>query len=340
MSTVKQSRVWSQHDLWGDGKVADFLRIPHSSNSSAYGWLPVPFVSIRNGEGPSALLIAGNHGDEYEGQIVLRNLACSLDPGEVSGHILILPALNYPAVEAAQRVSPIDEGNLNRCFPGRADGTPTEMLAHFLSSQLIPHFDFVVDLHSGGRSLEFLPCALSKYDDGSTQIEQDNLTLLRQFGAPISYLTSGKGGGANTTLAAAAQSQGVPAIMTELGGGESLNTNGIAVARDGLQRVLAARGIIGYSADDNRQKTRFMQVQGPNDYVYAGRNGLYEPLASLGQKVEAGQAAARIYAIEAPGKEPELVHFASAGMVACRRAQSRIHIGDCLFHLFSEANIA
>lgn len=336
MISVVQSRVWSREDFWSDGKISDYLRIPHSSNCSAYGWLPVPFVSIKSGEGPCALLVAGNHGDEYEGQIALRNLAQSLRASDVSGHLLILPALNYPAVDAAQRVSPIDDGNLNRCFPGRADGSPTQMLAHFLTSQIIPHLDFVIDFHSGGRSLEFMPCALARYDDGSSQVEMDNLTLLRQFGAPISYLTNGMGGGADSTLAAAAQSYGIPAIMTELGGGEGLNEKGVAVAREGLRRVLVARGIIEPSAGDYHPHTKFMRVRSRDDYVYANGGGLFEPLVSLGQDVEKGQPAARIYTIEAVDREPIVVRFRSSGTVACRRAQSRVHVGDCLFHLFSE----
>lgn len=339
MKVAGQSRIWSQYDVWANGRISDFLRIPHSSNRSAYGWLPVPFVSIKNGEGPCALLVAGNHGDEYEGQIVLRHLAHSLSVDDIRGHLLILPALNYPAVAAAQRVSPIDEGNLNRSFPGKADGTPTQMLAHFLTSQIIPQVDFVIDFHSGGRSLEFMPCALAKYDDGSRQIEQDNLKLLRDFGAPISYLTSGEGGGADTTLAAAAQSLGIPAIMTELGGGEGLNEDGMAIARQGLLRVLAARRIIAPRTGDHCPETRFMRVRSRDDYVYSGGNGLFEPLVSLGQDVERGQPAARVHTIEAVDQEPDIVRFASSGMVACRRAQSRVNIGDCLFHLIAETRI-
>ncbi len=337
--TAEETRVWSSHDLWANGKTTDFLRIPHSSNTSAYGWLPVPFVSIKNGQGPCALLVAGSHGDEYEGQIALRNLARSLSADDVSGHMLILPALNYPAVEAGQRVSPIDGGNLNRCFPGRADGTPTEMLAHFLTHRLIPHVDFVIDLHSGGRSLEFMPCALARYGDGSSRIERDNLDLLRQFGAPVSYLTDGKGGGANTTLAAAAQAHGIPAIMTELGGGERVNETGVAMARDGVLRVLNMRGIVKKATMAAAPDMRFMRVRGPADYVYAPSSGIYEPLVTVGQKVEKGQAAAHIYTLEAPDSAPRVVSFGSSGAVACRRAQSRAHIGDCLFHLFSETLI-
>ena len=36
--------------------------------------MPVPIAVLNNGEGPRILLTGGNHGDEYEGQVVLTRL--------------------------------------------------------------------------------------------------------------------------------------------------------------------------------------------------------------------------------------------------------------------------
>src|SRR5207244_3155609 len=61
--------------------------------------------------------------------------------------------------KAATRLSPLDGKNMNRSFPGRADGTPTEMVAHYLTTVLFPLADIVIDIHTGGRSVDFYPCA-------------------------------------------------------------------------------------------------------------------------------------------------------------------------------------
>ena len=45
------SRIAPEFDLDREGKQQGFLRIPHSVHRSAYGWLPMPVVTIRNGEG-------------------------------------------------------------------------------------------------------------------------------------------------------------------------------------------------------------------------------------------------------------------------------------------------
>jgi hypothetical protein len=59
---------------------------------SAYGWIPIPIARIANGPGPRVLLMAGNHGDEWEGQIVLGELIRTLerraDPGAAGGPAL------------------------------------------------------------------------------------------------------------------------------------------------------------------------------------------------------------------------------------------------------------
>ena len=85
-------------------------------------------TSIKNGEGPTLVIMAGNHGDEYEGQIAISNLALTFEPGDILGRLILLPMVNAPAGEAGSRTSPIDNGNLNRLFPGNASGCPTEMI--------------------------------------------------------------------------------------------------------------------------------------------------------------------------------------------------------------------
>src|SRR5262245_1987616 len=79
----------------------------------------IPLTVLKRGEGPTALLTGANHGDEYEGPVALFKLAGTLRAEEVTGRVVIVPAMNYPAFRAGRRTSPIDQGNLNRAFPGR-----------------------------------------------------------------------------------------------------------------------------------------------------------------------------------------------------------------------------
>jgi predicted deacylase len=86
-----QTRLVAEIDFERNGKQHGFIRLPYSVHRSAYGWIPIPVASIKNGNGPRILLMAGNHGDEYEGQVALGKLIRSLEPAEVSGRIIICP---------------------------------------------------------------------------------------------------------------------------------------------------------------------------------------------------------------------------------------------------------
>ena len=102
------SPVSTRVDFDAPGRQTGFLRVPHSTHASAYGWIPVPVVCLRHGDGPTVLLMAGNHGDEYEGQVALMHLARTLRAEDVQGRLILLPAVNFPAADAGRRTSPLD----------------------------------------------------------------------------------------------------------------------------------------------------------------------------------------------------------------------------------------
>ena len=153
--TDSPTKLTTPFDFDAPGKHCDFIRLPHSVHRSAYGWLPLPIVSIKNGDGPTVLVMAGTHGDEYEGPIALMKLIQRLQPDDIQGRVIVIPCLNYPAVMSGDRVSPIDGVNMNRAFPGRRDGSVSEMIAHFVYSKIIPLCNGWLVIHSGGKTMMF-----------------------------------------------------------------------------------------------------------------------------------------------------------------------------------------
>ena len=69
-------------DLTKDGKQAGYLKVGDSTNNSGWTTYNVPIISIKNGDGPRALVLGGNHGDEYEGQIAASTLSRNLHRAE------------------------------------------------------------------------------------------------------------------------------------------------------------------------------------------------------------------------------------------------------------------
>ena len=157
---ARPSTAYTTIDFDRNGKHTGFFNIPHSPHDDAWGAVRLPICVIRNGEGPTAVLMAGNHGDEYEGPIALGELIRDLDPRVVSGRLIILPALNLPAVLAGQRTSPVDGLNLNRTFPGDPHGTLTQQITAYVTDVIYPLGDAMIDLHSGGSSLDIISSAI------------------------------------------------------------------------------------------------------------------------------------------------------------------------------------
>jgi hypothetical protein len=337
MPEPRKSRLVPEVDFDRDGKQTGFIRLFHSTHDSAYGFIPIPIVVVKNGEGPTAFFSSGNHGDEYEGQVALTNLIKWLEPGMVKGRVIMLPMANFPAALAGRRVSPIDDLNMNRIFPGDPDGTVTRQIAHYIDSELITRADLVIDLHSGGSSLNYIPTALAK-QSADPALYAKQLAALRAFGAPYTYIQGGaQGQGGDQTLGSGADRRGRISLGTELGGAGAVNASGLAIAERGLRNLLVHLGIIGREHwVEPPVATRFLDVRGPEMYVYAPEAGVFEPLVELGDEVVPGTPAARIHIPETPWLPPIEIAFKAAGIVMCKRIPARTKRGDCLFHLASD----
>ena len=329
------TRLSPEFDLFAvSGKHTGFIRLPHSVHRSAYGFIPIPVAVIARGAGLTVLLMAGNHGDEYEGQIALGNLIRSLSPDEICGRVILLPSANFPAAMAGMRTSPIDQGNLNRSFPGDPDGSVTEQIAWFIEESILPGVQVLIDLHSGGSSLSYIPAALARRSSDLAALAE-TIALLRAFGAPIAYLSNVPQGAQRTSSAAAAR-KGVRHLGTELAGGGQVGAAALRTCEAGLRRVLHHLGVLQAPHPEPAPPTRLLEVVGADYYVYSPEDGLFEPLVELGESVHAGQGAARIHSPATPWREPAVACFERAGLVICKRVPGLSQRGDCLFHLGSD----
>lgn len=331
---MTKSRLTPTIDLAAEGKHTGYLRLPHSVHRSAYGWLPVPITSIRNGAGPRVILLAGVHGDEWDGQLALMNLVRTLQPSQIRGHVIIMSAANFPAVMGNSRTSPIDDVNMNRCFPGDANGTITQQIAHFIEEELMPGSDLLMDLHSGGSSLMYIPSSLSR-ELADPQQQARSIALHRAFGAPVAYI-SNMPQGEDRTVSAGAGRKNVLYIGTELGGGGTLSRHTIEVAEGGVRRSLGWIGLLPEAKDDIAPPTRLVTVGGLDYYVYAPDGGIFEPKVDLGDEVRKGQTAALVHFPDTPSREPTPIAFERDGFVLCKRVPSRCERGDCLYHLATD----
>lgn len=321
----RPSPISATVDYEQDGKQHGFLNLPWSRDESAWGHVPLPITVVKRGAGPTALLVAGNHGDEYEGQVALRKLALALEPEAISGRVIILPGLNFPAVVAGSRTSPIDKGNMNRVFPGRPDGTVTEKIADYVTRHLLPLADLVADLHSGGKTLQFLPFAACHELPDKAQ-EARCIAAMEAFGAP--YAMTMLELDAVGMLDTAVEALGKVFVTTELAGGGSATAASIAIAERGVRNLLAHLGI---TRDKVAAGTSTRLAMPDGDCFVIGQNrGLFEPCADLGDEVAKGQVIARVHDLERTGGAPAEYRARRAGLLAGRHFPGLVQSGDCL----------
>jgi predicted deacylase len=143
-------------DVTAPGKHLGHLAFPKITNTAGWASTYVHIASIANGDGPTVLVLGGNHGDEYEGQVAALRLLQELQPEQVSGRVIVIPAL--PAASKANTRNWPSGRQFQPLVPGRSRWPANEQLADFIPA-LFPLADVVIDMHSGGRTAWFIPCS-------------------------------------------------------------------------------------------------------------------------------------------------------------------------------------
>ncbi|CAN1559531.1 COG3608 Predicted deacylase [Rhabdaerophilaceae bacterium] len=331
---MKPSPVACSIDLAAPGKHVGHLLLSWSNVAHAYGVIPVPIAVIARGEGPTVLVSAGVHGDEYEGLAIARRLIAEIGPKDITGRLIVMPAMNLPAVRARIRTSPIDNVNLNRAFPGGHDG-PSGMIADFVERRILPQCQYALDLHSGGTQSIYVPCGYI-YQLGTEEFRAKKLAAAHAFGAPWTVTVAATSSGGS--LSAAAERHGVVLVATELAGGAILDREALRIGWDGTLNFLRYAGVLAGPIEATRTSLR--KVAGATCYVMATMDGLFEPTVEIGDEVEVGEIAGRIWPMDDLTRQPEIQRFSSAGTVICKRTMPMVIRGDYLFHTGSKVSDA
>jgi predicted deacylase len=320
----KPSRLQASVDLSAPGRHTGDLMLKYSDNSCPLGYHPIPVVSIKGRDGPVVLITGGSHGDEFEGPAAIMRLAGRLSPADLLGQIILMPALNAPAVSASARVSPLDGANLNRAFPGDADGGPTAMIADYIEGLLLC-CDGAIDLHSGGKASFFAPSALAR-QTADPGLRAQNLALARAFGLPLIWELGGQND--DRTFNAAAERAGIPMIATELGGGGGVDPAITDAAEAGLIRALTHLGALPGTTE--LANPRRVEIRSHSHTLHAPADGIFDRAISAGSDVRAGDLAGQFHFVLEPERASKPVVFPSDGFVLAHTARGFVKRGDLL----------
>jgi predicted deacylase len=272
------------------------------------------FCAGRAESGPTALITAGVHGDEYEGPAAVARLASELATANLHGRILLVPVVNPMARVTGTRLTLEDNKNLARCFPGNQEGSITERLAAAVFEHVLLPADYLIDLHSGGVEYVFTPLA-GFYGE----ISSDNASYqaARCFGLPSLWQLPPTPG----VLSNEANVTGKVAIGHEYLGAGQLSAAGVDAYVQGTKNCLRRWSILPQPA----AVTLPYQHCYTGDWLLSQGSGLFVAQVALNDVVEPGCLLATVH--DERGQTLEEIRAPFAGDVLGLRSKAHIQQG-------------
>jgi predicted deacylase len=264
-------------------RATGYLEVPVGVDAATN----IPVIVINGAKpGPVLALVSGAHGTEYTSIIALEKLIPALDPGQLSGSVILLPLVNIPSFEQkVPHVNPIDNKSMNRFYPGKADGTQTERASYLITKQVVDRCDYLIDYHGGDLDESLRPYS---YWAPTGKAEQDRISkeMVLAFGLDhiIIWRERPSDPAATRYLDNTAAVHGKPSIVVEAGHAGTTETDDIALLVNGtLSTMRALKMLPGepHSIENPVWLDKLVDVisDGP---------GIWYPLVKRGTYVEAG----------------------------------------------------
>ena len=286
----------------------------------------IPFHALVGpNSGPRILLIAGVHGDEYEGVAALHDVVDELDPQALTGCVVVVPVANPQAFHAGTRRNPVDFGDLNRAFPGDPSGTITHRLAAVLFEEFVLGSDAFLSLHGWSKEATVIPYA--EYSLGHGEALEKSKAAALHLGMEYLHPYVWPAG----VLGDAATRHGIAAVETEVGGMGTITTEGQVITRAIILRFLEFWGAIKTGTAPPKSAELRQKIVDHDD-IFAGRAGLFRRTVEIGQQVSRGEILGRTFGLE--GRRLEEHVAPGSGVVAILRMNSSVQPGDRLVQLF------
>jgi predicted deacylase len=276
--------------------------------------------------GPRVAVLGGVHGDETEGILAAGRLASS-GADFVAGKIDIVPICHEAAFSADDRVSPIDGGNLARVFPGDPAGTPTAVLAHHLFVEVLDGVDFLVDLHTSGRSYD-MPF-LAGYHGPTAGTASLGARAAFAFGASFVWRHPAMASGRTTSVVR-------DAIYVESPGSGATDMVTVDAYVDGVLRVLDVLGVVAGAPARRSGESTFVTGGGDldRDMVSVSADGFFLADVGAGERVDAGQRLGRV--VDRFGATVEELAAPGSGWVMALKQRSHVTAGDLVVNVAAD----
>jgi len=281
-------------------------------------------VLVVNGAkpGPNLCMTGAIHGDELNGIEIIRRAIYDLDPQKVSGRVIGVPIVNLPGFQQGSRYLP-DRRDLNRHFPGSADGSLADRIANSLFNQIIRHCDMLVDIHTGSLKRTNLPQLRADMNN------PDVAELTRGFDRMAVVHSSGAPG----MLRFAAAAAGIPTVTMEAGESLRIQESQIKAGVNSLTSLMDKEGMISrmFSWGDPAP------VYYDSEWIRAENGGILFSEISLGDEVTAGEILGYVSDPITNAQHP--IHARTSGRIIGMAVDQVVMAGFAAYHVGTEAQV-
>jgi uncharacterized protein len=289
-------------------KTTGFLQVPAGVDAAA----SIPVILV-NGlkPGPTLALVAGAHGTEYASIIALEKISTRVNPAEISGALIIIPLVNMASFEQkVPHVNPVDNKNMNRFYPGKADGTQTERASWVIERQVVEQCDYLIDFHGGDLDESLRPYS---YWSPTGNQKQDTISrgMVMAFGIDHIIIWTDRPTDLNATkyLDNTSTAHGKPSLVVEAGYAGTTGSDDVATLIDGTFSVMRYLNMVLGTATPIEHPVWIERVE----TLSSNQSGIFYPLVNRGMYVEAGMKVG--YVTDYFGKTVYEAHAPAAGVV-------------------------
>lgn len=289
-------------------------------------------VSIFHGSKPGKvlLIVAGVHGSEYAPILALQKLRTQIDPKQLTGTVILVHVANMPSFLNRTIYYGSDGKNLNRTFPGKADGTITERIAFTLAEKLVKRADYFVDVHCGDANESLRPyVGFTKNDRSTKEYVETSERMARAIGIDHIKISIGR----STVYEQAAYSTnlgallGKPTIAIESGELGKPEPEAVARIERGLMSLMRELAMLPGKADQLKTYRYINRDQ----TVRSTATGLFYSLVARDQQVKENDLLG--YVTDFFGNRVQEVRAPFAGIVMYYTATPPVSEGEPLVNL-------
>ncbi len=312
---------------------------PHKENIQVYlnddagnsGYIPISIIKGKN-EGPVFTIIAGVHGFEYPPIVATQKLMKDIDADKLRGTLVIIPVANTASFfTRTPFINPQDQKNLNNAFPGKVDGTITEQIAHYITTNIIPVSDVLLDVHGGDACEDLIPFVC--YYDNKQKPDQTALAKKLSENSGFELVVSYGYSLSDTDPAKYAFKQAVQdgktALSIECGKMGNVQEENVELILKGVYNMLATMNMYDLGSGPHENI-----IYGTDQvYINAGVQGIFYSEYKAGDQVKKDAVVG--YTTDEFGKVLEEYKSPKDGIILYKLATPPINIDDTVMCISS-----